>query len=1103
MKNLQKFASTFHLLVCLLVTAAIALAQATGGRASGTITDATNAAIPNATVTLTNDATGQTLTAQTNAVGAFNFPNLPVGGYTMKVTADGFKTSQGELQITLNQESAVSLSLQPGNVTDQVEVTATADAQLQTDTSQNASSFNTRQSLELPIFNNPYTLALLSPNIVATSAGVVGTGGTIGGTRPRGNSFNIDGVNNDDPSTTGPSTKLILDAIQEVTVLKNSFNAEFGSAAGGQFNTITMSGTNTPHGSLFSYLQNEAFNADSSNGTRPKFRDHRFGGTLGFPVIKDKVFFFGAYQYDRVNQSAVTSSYLAPTVAGMQQIAGLTVPVPPTLRGLPEAVGTVSPFVVNLLQDYLTLAPVATTTRTVLGTPNIPFGLVSLAVPAGSREHLMQANMDHTPNDKNQFRYRFSFERRNAEQPGGGNAQFNNLQAYDSRLFSATWVRVLSPTVVNDARLSYRRISENYPIKNTNLSAVPNLVVTDLNLNFGPNPILPQGAPANNSYQLTDAVSWMHGNHTFKFGGEARRQIYTQRFLQFARGYYDYASFDQLLQDLSPTSNSSFRSTGSDGFTGNQFKYAAFGQDDWRVTSNLTFNLGLRYEYSTLPRDLNTQGLNNIASVPGVIEFRPPTTDKNNWGPRVGVAYAPELKSRVGKWLTGTRGQSAVRAHFGVSYYENFYNLVLTSLPPQFQQTLTPTLANTVLGLDPLRPFLQSGGIPNQLMPITDAATARSLTNALIPDQVSPTSTSWSLSYQREIMPKTVVEFRYLGTRGRHLPVQSRLNAPAVVDSAMLIPTFLTTPDVSQLASLPTLGTVRATPGVNARPLASQGFSTNLTSYQFAGASQYDATAISITRQFTKGLAFNGAYTWSTTIDDSTVELNSSAINPRRAQDFFNLRADRGRSALDIPHRFAGSFSYDVAYFESANNKVLRHAFGGWQVHGIFQAQSGQPITALSGVDSNFNRDSAGDRTIFNAAGIAGTSSGVTAIDAAGNFVAMGNNATVAYVANNPSAQYIIAGLGARATAGRNTLRTNGFSRTDMNLTKMFRFGERGQHVRFGAEFFDLFNQQPRTVAGVGALTSAFATAGNTFFNNYNVGTYTGRQIQLRAKLVF
>ncbi len=1077
-----------HNILTLLIVAATAMAQATGGRASGTVTDASGAVIPNAAVTLKNEATGQTITMQTTAAGAFNFPNVPVGNYSVKILADGFKATASEIVIALNQESVLNTALQTGAVTDQVNVTAAAGGLVQTDASQLGGSWNARQSLELPIFGNQYSLALLSPNVVATSTGVVGAGGTIGGVRPRGNSFNIDGVNNDDPSVTGPSTKLILDAVQEFTLLNNNFNAEFGSAAGGQFNTITMSGTNKMHGSLFSYLQNESLNARSSAATRPYFRDHRFGGTVGGPLIANKLFYFGAYQYERIKQSTVTSTYLAPTEAGLQQISGLA---------------GVSPFVVDMLRNNLALAPAATTTRTVLGTPDVPFGNIALSVPGGSREHLFQTNIDHLPNDKNQFRYRFSFERRRAEQPGGGSAKFNNLQAYDSRLFSATWVRVMSATLVNDARIAYRRITENYPIKDANVSNFPNLVVTDLNLNLGPNQVLPQGSPVNNSYQIADSLSWMRGAHTFKFGGEMRRQIFTQRFLQAARGNYDYASFDQLLRDQSPQNNSSFRSTGSDGFTGNQFKYATFAQDDWKVKPALTFNLGVRYEYSTLPRDLAAQALNSVASVPGVLEFNKPHTDKNNIAPRLGFAWSPTMKGRAGNWLFGDGGKSALRGNFGVSYYENFYNLVLTSLPPQFQQTLTPSAANAAFGLDPARAFLQSGGIPNQLIALTDANTARAATNAYVPDQVSPISLSWSLSYQREIMSNTVLEVRYLSTRGRHLPVQLRLNAPAVVDNALVLPTFLNAPDVTQLAGLQTLGGIRAVPGVNARPLATNGFSTNLTSYQFAGASQYDAGSISLTRQFNRGLAFNMAYTWSATIDDSTVELNSSAINPRRPQDFFNLSADRSRSALDTPHRFASSFSYDLPFFQNLDNKWMRMSFGGWQMHGIFQAQSGQPITVLSGVDSNINRDSAGDRTIFNPAGSAGVASGVTAINAAGQTVAMGNNATVAYVANNPSAKYIVAGIGARPTTGRNTLRTNGFNRTDLNLTKVFVFGERGQNFRLGAEFFDVFNQQPRTVAGVGALTAAFATAGNTFFNNYNLGNYPGRMIQLRAKLVF
>ncbi|MFN0120983.1 MAG: carboxypeptidase regulatory-like domain-containing protein [Blastocatellia bacterium] len=1088
MRSFRRYAVYLTAALVWLGLTGVAVAQATGGRVSGTVTDSAGAAIPGAAVSITSKANGNSLNTATTAAGVYNFPNLPVGSYTIKIMADGFTPSALDVVVTLNQQSIADMALQAGQVSGEVTVTATADAALQTGSSQTGRSYVETQIRDLPIFGNQYNLALLSPNVTATSTGVVGAGGTVGGARPRGNSFSIDGVNNDDPSVTGPSTKLIQDAVQEFTVLNNNFNAEFGSAAGGVFNTITRGGTNQMHGSLFGYFQNEGLNASPVGAARQYFRNNRLGGTIGGPLIQNKLFYFGAYQYERNKQNAATSSYLAPTDAGLSQIAGLN---------------GASQHVIGLLRSNLSLAPAATTTRTVLGTAGVPFGLVSLAVPGGAREHLFQTNIDHLPNERNQFRYRFSFERRRAEQPGGGGAQFNNLQSYDSRLFSATWVRTIGSTMVNDARVAYRRITENYPLKNIGQAAFPNLIVTDLNLNLGPNQVLPQGSPINGSYQFSDGLSWMHGAHTFKFGAETRRQIYTQRFLAFSRGTYDYTSFDQLLRDQSPGGTSSFRGVGSDGFTGNQYKFGFYGQDDWKVRQGLTLNLGVRYEYSTLPRDLATQALNGLASVPGVLEFNKPRTDKNNFAPRVGFAWAPNFSNGIGRLMFGQNGQGALRGNFGYSYYDHFYNLTLTSLPPQFQQTLTPALANTSFGLDPARPFLQNGGIPNRLIALTDAASARAATNAFIPDQIAPYAMSWTMSWQRELDPGTTLEIRYLGTRGRNLPVQSRLNAPAVINSALAIPTYLSQPGATELAALPTLGQLRTTPGVNVRRLSSFGFGGNLTSYQFAGTSQYDAVSFSVSRRLSRGLTYSYAYTWSTTIDDSTVELGSSTVNPRRAQDFYNLRADRGRSAMDTPHRFAGSFSYELPPVYRLDNSVMRSLLNGWNIHGIFQSQSGQPITVQSGRDSNLNGDSVGDRTIYNAAGNPFGASNIVALNAAGNQVAIGNAATVAYLATNPGARYIVAGPGARATAGRNTLRTNGFSRTDMNFMKSFRLGERGQNFQFGAEIQNLFNQHSRTLSGVGALTTAFATAGNTFFNDYNIGNYPGRIVQMRAKIVF
>jgi hypothetical protein len=222
------------------------------------------------------------------------------------------------------------------------------------------------------------------------------------------------------------------------------------------------------------------------------------------------------------------------------------------------------------------------------------------------------------------------------------------------------------------------------------------------------------------------------------------------------------------------------------------------------------------------------------------------------------------------------------------------------------------------------------------------------------------------------------------------------------------------------------------------------------------------------TRRFSNRLGFTAAYTFSKNIDDSTNELNSSALNPRRSQDAFNVSNERGLSALDIPHRLAISFNYDIPYLFKYESGLMRKIFDGFQINGIFSAQSGQPITPLSGQDSNRNGDAAGDRIILSPNGVSGTGSGIRAVNAAGAFVPLGSAATVAYVAINPNAQYIQAGPGAIATAGRNTLRSRGFNRTDVVLLKNISFFER-YSLQFGAEVFDLFNQRPTTI-GTGGL---------------------------------
>ena len=1099
----------------LLALSAAAFGQLTGGQITGTVIDATGALVQNATVTVTSRQTGVSYTTQTTGAGSFNFPNVPVGEYTVAVESSGFARVTREAKVALNQTTTVDFNLQTGQLAGEtVTVTATTEAIVQADNSQLAKSYEEQLVKNLPIFGNQNTLALLSPNVVSQSAGTAGSGGSVGGTRPRNNIFTVDGVENNDPSVTGPATAVIQDAVQEFTLLANNFNAEFGQGGGGQFVTITKSGTNEFHGNGFVYAQNNRLNAASTleeanlrasrHDRLPRFRDTRFGFTLGGPIVRNQLFFFGALEQEINDQEGTSTSFLSPTPEGLAR-----------LSALPGA----SPFVINLLRNNLALANTATQNVTVLGQP-IPVGEVALAIPNRFDQRLAQMNIDwNRTND--QFRFRFSPTRFRAEQPGSGNVTFNNLLVYDTKLFSATWVRTFSPSVVNDLRLSYRRTINDYPLKDPALENFPNITVNNLGLSLGPNENLPQGG-FDNSYQVFNTLNYIRGAHNFKFGAEYRNLIFTSFFLPRGRGDYVYSSFDVLIRDLAPDAVD-LRGVGSGGFTGNQQRYYFFGQDDWKVTPNLTLNLGLRYEYVTLPRDARLQALNKISDAPGFVTFDVPKTDKNNFAPRAGFAYTPTGSGGLTRWLFGSNpGDSSIRGNFSMSYSEVFQNLVLLQLPPQFQQELDVRTANTGFGLNLNTRFLEQGGIPPRPVPPTTRAAARLGTSSLIVDQRLGEIYSFALSFQRSLGRNMGLELRYLGTRGRHLPVQIRRNEPIVLDSLLTMPTFFSTPTAAQLAGLQTYGSRTANifqpggPAFFPGDAFAEPFGGFITAFEPVGNSNYDSGSISLTRRFSNNFAFTTAYTFSKTMDNSTNELFTSRVNPRRPQYGRDLRNEWGLSVFDIPHRFVFGANWEVPWFKNSGNAFVRGVLGGWEFAPIFQAQSGQPITPLSNVDANFNFDAAGDRTIVNPAGAQGTGSGVRAVALVGGQVTtvpLGDPRAVAYVAINPNARYIQAGPLARANAGRNTLRANGYNRTDLTALKNFRFGEERYNLQFGAEIFNLWNQRIRTIGsesctalqscGVGATTVGFPFVSSTLFNDYSIGNFGGRTIQMRAKFIF
>ena len=565
----------------------------------------------------------------------------------------------------------------------------------------------------------------------------------------------------------------------------------------------------------------------------------------------------------------------------------------------------------------------------------------------------------------------------------------------------------------------------------------------DLGINLGPDGNAPQGG-AQNLYQLVDNVSYVKGVHTFKLGFDGRKYIAYTDFVQRARGDYEYSSTGDLyLNDLSPDVLGQRNASGavSTRYYGDQTEFYGFGQDDWRVSRNLTLNLGLRYEFSSIPAGEKLQALNSAASLPGLIVFGKPQPARTNFAPRIGFAYAPNETT-------------SVRAGFAIGYDVLYDNIGSTEAPPQQQVT-----ENVVLGSNTPN-FLKNGGLAAQAAPSYATVTLqRNATSTFLPDQFHmPYTESWSLGVQHVFHHDYTAEIRYVGNHAVHLDTQQQINKQPVVTPTHYLPTVLSgSPTAAQLASTLTLATLNAQVSAGGEVIPAYyaaGFTSTITSYQYSGQSNYNGLQTQLTRRLKNGLLFNAAYTWSKTMDNSTDDFNSSALNPRRAQDGNNYGAEYSLSALSHKHRLTVEVVYDVPFFKGSGF-LLHNLAGNWEVAPIYTYESGQFVTPQSGIDSNLNGDSAGDRAIVNPGGDKTKGSAVTpfynpALTAtlcpAGS---TGCTASlVGYQAANPSAYWVATGSGALANAGRNSLPTPAADNFDLSALKRISF-----HERYSFEF--------------------------------------------------
>ncbi len=1108
-----KFLFVFAVLSVLVVGATLLHGQAISGNLTGTVTDPSGAVVNGATVEATNINTDQKLSTTTLGNGEYVFTNLPVGTYNITVTRANFnKAVLQNIPVELNKTNNANVRLEVGSSSTTVEVSGqappvdTATAQLQT-------TYNDRLSQDLPLTSTGGTgagvlnLSMLSPGVTNANAMGLGYGPSVGGQRPRDNNFMVEGVDNNNKTVTGALITVPPEAVEQFTLIQNQFNSDFGHSSGGQFSTTVKSGTNNFHGQLYEYFRNRNLNAVDETWVQqgltsnPRLDNNRYGATFGGPIVKNKLFFFTNFERNPIGYiSAGGGAVAAPTAAGLAAIAtdpGLSqnnfsifkqyVPVATTPNGCITYNGTALSGAETFSKFS---APANGTGAAACPAGSVQVGNVPIVPSAYQSWTNYVQSVDYNMSEKDQFRFRYVYNKNNELDNNAQLAPFFTPLPLTYELANISEYHTFTPSISNEFRFGFNRFSEDYlvgPQKYPGLDQFPNITLFDLGsgLNIGPDPNAPQST-IQNFYQFVDNVSSLKGKHNLKFGAEYRWYISPQSFTQRSRGDYEYNATQVFLEDFGPD-NFGQRSTGSTTYYGNQKAVYFYLNDTWKMNQHLSLNLGVRYEYTTTPIGENRQTLNQISNTPSIIVpqannqklvFSAPHAPTNNWAPRFGFAYSP-----------GSSGNTSVRGGFGMAWDTLYDNIGILAVPPQVGST------TQAVSLSP--DFLANGGLKGTggtgVTNLTKAEALAATANWIPPNVKDPYSVNWNLGVQHSFGGNYMAEINYVGTTGHALSFQDIISWQASVTPTNFLPTYLQAPSQATLNALPNqlnsdvfglpiVGTRDSfvpafvnggfgctfvsptTPGSPFCPEANSVPFPFITAFIPAGWSNYNGLDAALTRKFSHGLNIRAAYTWSHTIDNSTADFHSTNLTPRRPQDFFSFnQADKANSALDRAQRFTLAMLYDLPYFKDGS-WFRKNIIGNWQFSPLYTYESGEWVTVQSGQDVNLNIDSAGDRVIYNFAGIPGTGSDVTPLCRIASCSSPLAGPVVAYLANNPRAQYIRGAPGALTDTRRNTLQTPGTNNFDLAVYKNFNFTERYQ-FRFGAQFGNIINH-PQYIPG-------------------------------------
>ena len=1061
----------------------------------GRVLDPSGAVVPNVNVALAQKGTGLKRQVQSNEHGVYVAPALPVGTYSVSVEAPGFKgkTLMG-IVLQVNQEARIDLVLEVGETNELVTVSSESPL-LQSENAVVGQVIDNRFNSGIPLNGRDFSqLILLTPgattrpgaiaNDTGAATGSLGSGVAIGG-RDSQNNFMMDGAANNARQFGNIAIKPSIDAIQEFKVLTNSYSAEFGSAAFGQVNLITKSGTNELHGTLFEFLRNDIF--DARNFFLPKksaLRRNQFGAAVGGPIWRGKSFFF--FNYEGVRERRGVESFRSVPIEAWRNgdfsgVAGLTLRDPQTGQFFAGNRIPANRFS-KTAQAALSLWPKQNFGASSLASNNL---LVTRPAEVSDDQFTIKVDQDVTPVDRMTVRYSVA-DREETTTPLL--PTFEQIVPPRNQVAAVSHTHVFTPKLLTELRFSFTRslfiqsspntfksgvydqFGINNPLAGPQFEGAPTLTFTNIALTgFGDGDFNYQ-KDVSNEFNYSGSMSWTKGNHTLKGGVSLTR--YQQNtpgpVTGLRRGSFNYRgdftghAFADFLLGHPFTAS---RVVGKGVETGRSWWHGYYFNDDWKVSRKLTMNLGLRYEYVSPLVDIldrrstfwplthsnpsgergqvilsNSTQAKEILDLDGIGARAVYAPDRNNWGPRLGIAYS----------LTP---RTVLRAGYGIFYTnsQNFLNnFVINRRQPPFAETQQITSST-------LTPQI------SQADPFVNAAAALVIgTQNINPRFHEGYTQQWNFTIQRELPFNVSVEAGYVASKGTDLGELTFYNIPLPGPSA----------------------TIQAR-----RPFPAWGTALSLDAYV---TSNYDSLQLKVQRRTARGMSLLGAYTWAKSLDLSSERGNgdrgggfdTGGGDPRRPE------ISRGLSGFDTRHRLVVSLVYEFPFGRGRHllsqvGPIVDKLLAGWEISGITTFQSGFPFSVVQSGDPN--GDGLGDRPDEIAKPVIQTQNPNCYIVDARN-PACGSGAVSAFAA-------LPAGTLRFGSVGRNTLIGPGTALQDLGVAKNTRFGER-YNVQFRAEFFNLVN---RTNFGAPSRTVNITSP---VFGTINTA-FRAREMQFGLKVEF